>query len=275
VVDTGVGLTSTPAAGALPSKFYGVTIDDVTNLDQIVDSLRSLPKKPFTRVVFDPGMTPTDYSEAVNKIGAVSYVMGEPVDSHGFKDLSLEQYRQRFAQYLDGFGSRVDLWEIGNEINGEWTGTTPDVIAKLQAAVELTKTRAKKTALTLYYNQGCAEDPAREMLAWSSKNVPADLRANIDYLLVSYYPDDCSGPSPDWPAVFAELAKQYPNAKFGIGEVGTEKAANKEALIRKYYSMAAPVSNWVGGHFWWYFKQDAVPKTKPLWFVFRDVMQAN
>ena len=76
-------------------------------------------------------------------------------------------------------------------------------------------------------------------------------------------------------AVFAELAKQYPNAKFGIGEVGTEKAANKEALIRKYYSMAAPVSNWVGGQFWWYFKQDAVPKTKPLWSVFRDVMQAN
>jgi hypothetical protein len=50
-----------PASGrdrALPDPLYGVTIDDISNLSQIVTSLRHLPKRPATRIYFDVHQPP-------------------------------------------------------------------------------------------------------------------------------------------------------------------------------------------------------------------------
>jgi hypothetical protein len=44
---------------------------------------------------------------------------------------------------------------VGNDINGEWLGTTPDVVAKMKGAYDLVKARGNRTALTLYYNHNC------------------------------------------------------------------------------------------------------------------------
>jgi len=50
-----------------------------------------------------------------------------------------------------------------------------------------------------------------------------------------------------------------------IGECGTQAVNKKQALLTKYYRMKVNVPAFVGGYFWWYFRQDMVPKTKPLW----------
>src|SRR4030042_6603071 len=49
---------------ALP--IFGVTVDDTSRLSQTMESLTKLPKKMTVRIVFDYGMSPSDYSSEVN-----------------------------------------------------------------------------------------------------------------------------------------------------------------------------------------------------------------
>ena len=226
----------------------------------------------MTRIVFDPGLSPSDYVSAVRSIKAVSAVMGQPVDSDGLKSLSVSQYRARMALYFDTFGSIVDLWEVGNEINGEWTGNVDEVAAKVQAGFDEAKSRRLNTAMTLYFNSTCSPDPSHEMISWANSHVSDSVKRGVDYVLVSYYPDDCAG-SPDWKTIFKELTTMFPNAKVGFGEIGTKDPNKKEAMIRQFYSMADPSPNFVGGYFWWYFSEDAVPSSQALWRVFNDVIK--
>ncbi|MGZ6093696.1 MAG: hypothetical protein ACXWUG_16820, partial [Polyangiales bacterium] len=54
-------------------------------------------------------------------------------------------------------------------------------------------------------------------------------------------------------------------AKLGIGECGTERAEAKSEFIHRYYGLSVPEPRFVGGQFWWYFVNDMVPSSKPLW----------
>lgn len=72
-----------------------------------------------------------------------------------------------------------------------------------------------------------------------------------------------------------------PRARLGFGEVGAQGRADgvpdpdlaeKQRIARRYYGMHDGLSRrlgdrWVGGYFWWYYRQDAVPKDRPesLW----------
>ncbi len=191
--------------------------------------------------------------------------MGEILDSQFVSTVTVDGYLQRSADYLAALGDVVDIWEVGNEINGEWLGATPDVVAKMTGAYDLVKAAGKTTALTLYYNQDCWSDPANEMFRWVQANVPERMLQGLDYALISYYEDDCNGLQPDWPAVFAQLATIFPNSRIGFGEVGTADPARKADYVTRYYSMAISEPRYVGGYFWWYFRQDMVPWTQPLW----------
>ncbi len=39
--------------------------------------------------------------------------------------------------------------------------------------------------------------------------------------------------------------------------------------------MRFPLPQYIGGHFWWYGKQDFVPWTNPLWTIFNDAIRNN
>jgi hypothetical protein len=244
---------------------YGVTIDDISGLPQITESLARLAKRPTARIVFDEFVPPATYRDAAVAIARVAYVMGELLDSAYVADVTVAQYLERTAQYLDALADVVDIWEIGNEINGEWLGAGADVVAKMSGAFDLVKARGRTTALTLYFNQGCWSDPAHEMFTWAEANVPARLRQGLDYVLVSYYEDDCHNLRPDWPLVFERLAALFPASRIGFGEVGTEAAARKAEMLTRYYTMRLATPRYVGGYFWWYFRSDMVPHTQPLW----------
>ena len=262
---------SSEAAGSVgempagPVPLYGVTVDAVDNVPAVVDALSHLSRTPTVRVVFDEGMDAAHYVGAVAAIRDVAYVMGELVDSSTLKQYTTPQLRERAAAYLHTLGSNVDVWEIGNEINGEWTGPTRDVIDKTMAAYEVIRAGGGRTALTLYYNEGCAEQPSRAMFEWVQRNVPLRLRDGVDYVFVSFYEDDCRISPPDWSAVFTRLGGLFPHAALGFGEVGTRHAARKAALVAHYYGLAVMHPRFVGGYFWWYFRQDMVPRSKPLW----------
>ncbi|WP_316874543.1 hypothetical protein [Ralstonia edaphi] len=262
---------STEAAGPVgamppgPVPLYGVTVDAVDNMPAVVDALSHLSRTPTVRVVFDEGMDAPHYVGPVAAIRDVAYVMGELVDSSTLKQYTTPQLRERAAAYLHALGSNVDVWEIGNEINGDWTGTTRDVVDKTMAAYEVIKAGGGRTALTLYYNEGCAEQPSRAMFDWVQRNLPPRLRDGLDYVFISFYEDDCKIAPPDWNAVFARLGELFPHAALGFGEVGTRHAARKAALVAHYYGLAITHPRFVGGYFWWYFRQDMVPRSRPLW----------
>jgi len=271
------GLCS-PAAAQVPAPLYGITVDQVSDLPATVTSIGHLSRKMTTRIVYDPGKQAKDYRDATTAIKKVSFVMGEIVDSFFMKCYTVPEYLDRTKDYLDTLGDVVDLWEVGNEINGDWTfGNTReckpkasvestsagDVPAKMVAAYDYVKSRGKVTELTLYYNKGCGAPAANEMFTWAEANIPDRMKQGLDYVLVSYYEDDCGSLQPDWPAVFQRLASMFPKSKLGIGECGAQKrdAAYevKKQYVDHYYRLHIPGPNFVGGGFWWYFKQDMVP----------------
>lgn len=105
------------------------------------------------------------------------------------------------------------------------------------------------------------------MFTWAAANIPLRMQQGLDYVLISYFEDDCNGAQPNWQAVFTKLHGMFPNSKIGFGEVGTVNDPRKASYINRYYSMHIDVPNYVGGYFWWYFKEDMVPYTKILWPV--------
>ncbi len=252
---------------------YGVTIDAVNNLNSIVASLAHHSYRMTTRIVFDEWQPATNYAVAVNRIDSVSNIMGEILDSYYVKDYSIQQYKDRSDEYITAFGGKVDIWEIGNEVNGEWLGPRDSVMAKIFYAF----TRAEKmnyvTAMTLYYNHNCWSNPRHEMFRWIHENVNQKMKYGLDYVFVSYYEDDCNNYQPNWQQVFDSLHVIFPNSKLGIGECGTSYSNRKEEYINRYYSMNITSKGFIGGYFWWYYKQDCVPwTTKPLWQVLENAI---
>lgn len=255
---------------------YGVTIDDITSITQIVPSLSHLPRRLWVRVVFDPGIGPAGYRDAVDRIAGVGDILAEPVDSSAVAGYTPARYRQRFDRYVAAFAGKVAAWEIGNEVNGDWLGPAARVRRDIAVAYQVVRDAGGRTALTLSYEPGCGTD----MFAWAGANIPPALRDGLDYVLVSYYADDCDGYEPgdsEWTRVFTRLHHLFPHARLGFGEVGTHQgdpAASKLATLNRYYRLRIGVPGYFGGCFWWYYAEDMLPyQRNPLWHALAASMR--
>ena len=276
------------AAG--PTWIWGVTTDDPTvNTAQQVDALRSFPKRVTVRTVFDPpsggGPVAADYVASVTQISAVADVMGLPVDSSAMSGFTLAAIKSRISEYLGALGNVVSVWEIGNEINGNWLGN--NVMPKLEAMYDAVEAAGKPTALTLYYEN--PPTPGYDMIPWVDANIPPGhrMRSGLEYVLVSYYEDQNGGhqlTQAEIDGMFAALASRFPNANLGFGEFGWGKSippspggdATRAALIQRFYGYRVPsVPRFVGGSFYWHFRQTMVAKTKPDWNVLQTLISAG
>lgn len=259
----------------LPDPLYGVTVDTVSSVANIVDSSTHLSRMPITRIVFDYGQDASSYASAVHAIQPVSYIMGELADSTDLPRYTLQQYHDRTVQYLATLGAAVDLWEVGNEVNGSWTGAYSDVSAKIYDAWNTLHAAGKRTELTLWYNAGCGNGPAElDPIAFTNHYVPVDMRNGLDYVTISYYETQCSNIRPSaqaFSAFFDQLHVLYPNARLGFGEIGFpasvgSNTAAAQSMINYYYGLHITTPGYVGGYFWWYYYEDMLPyAAKPLW----------
>jgi hypothetical protein len=257
---------------------FGVTIDDISNVSAIKDALASLQRKPFARIVFDEYVQPSYYKKTLTDFHQVAYIMGEILDSYYVQEYSLKDYITRTENYVNAMAEEVDIWEVGNEINGEWLGQ--GAMDKAVAAYDIVKAAGESTALTLYYNgrydngeptaDNCWENSQHQMQVWAENNIPERLKLGLDLVLVSFYEEDCENISPDWNQVFSDLHAIFPNSKLGFGEVGSSNSSQKKMILRRYYGMNRIRPEFVGGFFWWYFKQDMVPKSKELWGILNE-----
>jgi hypothetical protein len=281
----------------IPEPIYGVTLDRVDNsiIGDIVQSLQKMAYTPTSRVVFDLTAAASYYSTQLPKIYNSSYIMGQILDSTDMAKVTVNQYQQRAQNYVQTLGKQVDIWEIGNEVNGNWLGTNTE--AKILAAYNVVAANQGVTALTFFYEGGpndpnnCLDGPGNDMFTWINKmfqlNLESNqreletekLRLNLNYALISWYPDGCPGQNPDWVTVFSKLSEIFPNAKVGFGEIGTttvQNGSNYEInLINQFYSKAwtnEMPSQYIGGYFWWNFVEEMVPYTKNLFNVLNNAI---
>ena len=256
--------------------WLGVTTDDPNaNTAAQVDALASLPRRVALRVVLDQGKPPSAYVAAVRQLSAVADILALPVDSSEMAKLNAAQAGERAGRYMDALGDLAPLWEVGNEVNGNWVGANP--VAKVEAMFDAAKARRKRTVLTLYYENPAA--PGYDMLPWVDANIPVGhrLRTGIDYVLVSYYEDQNGGhrlSQAEIDAIFTGLARRFPEAKLGFGEFGwggkrPADPAARARLLERFHGYSSSEPAFIGGGFYWHFRQTMTPKHKADYQVLR------
>ena len=276
-------------AHAQAAPLYGVTIDKLAKAPRIAETLSAEPQRATTRVYFEPHRPASDYAPALAQIHAVSAVMGELLDSSDEKSVSTEAFQARVEEYLGALAGSVDIWEIGNEVNGNWTGSYETVAAKLTEAYRDVAAAGGVTALTLYENafgpEHCGDGASEPTPAqFTERYVPGEVADGVDYVLLSYYPTQCGGRMPDSAEVAAQLEglhALYPHAELGFGEVGLPRPASKrtlaeaEAIMRWAYSLDPGLSYYAGGYFWWYGWQDALKPRARLGGALKEAFEAE
>lgn len=272
-----------PALAESP-VIYGVTIETTHRLEALTRALAAHQHRPTVRLVFQEGTTPADYAKAVPRIAKIANIMGMVADSTAMAELDAAALAERQRQFQVAFGAQISLWEVGNELNGEWVGPPDDTRAKLSAAIAAARTVGGpdvQLALTLNHWPGpdCFTHDWEATVPYA-RAIPAADRALIDLLLLSYYEQSCSDRLPEDARALgdalAELAPLFPNARLGMGEVGvrkrTDPLAFRRAVIARDYGHHQALSarfgaRFVGGYFWWSYSDDAVGRSGPgpLW----------
>jgi hypothetical protein len=277
-----------PTQQTVKTPIYGVTLDDLSNMKGIIESLVHLPYKPTVRVVFDKGVSAISYYPSLVQLQQYAYIMGEIMDSSDFPT-TLANYTARTNELVSTLKTVVDIWEIANEINGEWlrpnpSGSDSTVATQEQqigqmvaAAFDIVKNVGGKVAVTLYYNtdskgNNCYENRQDDWRTWPLQFLSSAVRSGTDYALFSYYPyQDCPGLSPNWKDDFLKLESMFPNALVGFGEIGTSSTnapwSVQSDLITTYYPMVDSFADpkFIGGVFWWNYVEQMVPYTTQYW----------
>lgn len=240
---------SCPQTAELPRQLFGLTVDKITEKksrdtvilrETIVEQLEFFKANapgmppPIVRFVLDvdgPGKTGEvdgDYVTLIREIKRrnLAYVMAELLDSKYIhycteksgagadRNCALE----RAKNYYAALGDCVDIWEVGNEVNGQWAGgadgeldkgnvfsekkqgarghARASVTSQVEAVYGFFEGLHKKTAITFYFNDDC------ERHSWSEKGddreyaMPKWLKSykekfpEVDYVFISYYADD-------------------------------------------------------------------------------------
>jgi hypothetical protein len=314
--------SGTPAKAetiGLPAPIHGVTIADDRDirtqkyLNQVISALENLSVTPTVRFVFTlemasgtQGASANSYLSAIQQVKSSTnrntkahpYVLGFPVDSSAMYCFSVAEHRTRWKDFVDTLNPYVDVWEVGNEINGNWlyssgpganvsgqscpqgwrggipSTTIQDVADKMADAFKLVKAAGKPAALTLTFcptDLPATNDPFRWVDTYATSSA---LRNGMDYVFISYYSDavSCKYGLPkeaDWVNWFTGIQSRFPNAKVGLGEWGygtKQPPDNLKTVLEEGYRLNPSVmlpkpDNWVGGVFYWEFGVTAVPHT--------------
>lgn len=217
--------------------------------------------------------------------------MGQILDSSDMSKFTVTSYEARTQNYVAALGNQVDVWEIGNEINGGWLGNNP--YQQALAAFNVVSSQNGATALTFFY-EGEPSDPnncidtsgdGNDMFTWINEKFQLNLspaqrdpanekfRLGLTYVLISWHPSQCNNIQPNWSQIYAKLAQIFPNSKVGFGEIGTPNPQGGSTyeinLINQFYPMASTTSlpsSYIGGYFWWYYAEEMVPSTKTTLF---------
>lgn len=294
-----ISVTAATCQRSVPTPLYGVTFDNdggasTSTLDAQATTLQSLPQMPTVRVVLDEGTKPSDYQPAFTKFNPIAYTQAELLDSSELSSMSAAQYEARARTFVEGL-SGVDLWEVGNEVNGSWTGSYAAVAEKVTRAHNVVRSHDAVSVLTLWENtwgpNHCGNGPGEETPHQFSQRLTPAVRSQIAHVHVSWYPTLCKTlpklangqrdvrvPVAAIKAELEVLHADYPNARIGFGEIGlptkvtSGTLSTAQTIATYYYGLDLGLSYFEGGYFWWYGAQDLVPTSKPMFATIADAM---
>ena len=251
------------------------TIDDIENVDAILASLDDLSvPEIWLRVVFDLENEPEYYYDALARLKALRKgpdvkIMGQFLDSSDFSRITPAQYRKRVKRYCNALHGLIDMGECGNEVNGNWLGTSLTVKNKVVAAIEECRVRKIPSAVTWYITPNLLE-----LYRWM-RRYPLD----PDYAFLSWYPYTEGWPK--WEKLFHDFRELLPRpVPIGIGEYGVEGIPEKNpqkilnakiSLVRTVESLPAVFPDTIGFGGYWDAYQDVclsrklLPVFKELW----------
>ena len=106
----------------------GVTLDSVDDLGAAERAIDALPFTATVRLVTDPERGPDDYQEAITALSSRARLVVQLVDSTAMAGLGVEEARSRARAFVERYAGQVEVWEVGNEVNGAWAGTGPQVL---------------------------------------------------------------------------------------------------------------------------------------------------
>ncbi len=231
------------------------------------------------RIVFDPDRSPASYQAAVATARRAGLrVVGQLLDSTAMAGMSLARWRSRVADYVTTLPN-VDVWEVGNEVNGHWLGR--DVPAKIAYAADYVKARGGRTMLTLYWQLG-EDTSTTSMFTWAQAHLSSATRGSLDEIGLSLYPEQAPmGVAFD--RVVTTLHRSFLHQRVAVTELGygspdlshlwwwgsaTDPTGDARNAVASLYSRAIIGYAYSGGGtYWWYFPQDA-PLGSRLWQTF-------
>jgi hypothetical protein len=245
--------------------WLGFTMEDVSNYQSDMNKLKAMAGPyAWVRIVFQKGTKPSDYTTAVAYAKSIGIkVMGLCVDSSDQSGYTRAQYLAFYQQFITAFPT-IDCWEVGNEVNGSWV--TPVVGAEIADVAAYCKSLGKKTFLTLFW-QINTDDNAHSLFNWiaNATNLPASVRANIDYIGMSQYQE----PAPmgtTFDQVMRLMQTNFPTQGIGLGELGYwisgqqywwaysgNVTTAKDDILAQYYDAVLGYQGAIGACFWWNF----------------------
>ena len=247
------------------TPWLAFTIDTTERHEANLD-LAAKIAAPFgwVRIVFDRNTKPSDYRATVEYAKSKGLkVMGQPVDSSYDKHYSRKEFFDFCKAFIDAF-PQIDLWEVGNEVNGGWLSKSIDV--KIADVAAYCKSKGRKTAVTLFWQVNTC-DPKESIFTWADASLPPEVRRNLDVVMLSLYCEQAPmGVFFDQFMTWMQTA--FPNQRIGIGELGywipdqqfwwaydkdDPTGKGMRAVAVHYYNATLDYDRSMGGGFWWNF----------------------
>jgi len=240
---------------------WGATFDTIAGGISDLQNLKELyPSGGWLRICFDPGERPRYYIGEVRLAHSLGLrVIGQILDSSEMRRMSVDAFERRTRAYVDAL-PEVDEWETGNEVNGNWLGSTASVVAKTRYASRYVKTHTHARVLvTLYWELG-EGSVVNSTFTWARANLRS-IVASVDDLGISLYPRQ-SPMGEAFDRVVTALHDAFPRQRIMITELDYGRGpgwgwTSRDAVAATYQSaiLGYPYSG--GGTFWWYFVEEA------------------
>lgn len=259
------------AASIAPSEaLIGVTFTRVPSMAE-VNRLRQLAdsgRRPAVRVVLDDLAEINAWADAVGAIQDTgSLVVGQVCDSFLIRDLTDAQWRARLDTVFTRLAS-VDVWEVGNELGGNWLGDK--AIERVTQAARRARSASRPSLLTLYYQLG-QDEPRYSTFTWAKANLTPALMELVDVVGLSIYPQHHPlGSGAD--RILTALAAAFPDHQIAVTEAGygaedlndgpwwfgsaDDIHAARREVARHITSVGLGRARCWGAPFWWYFLED-------------------
>jgi hypothetical protein len=293
---------------------FGLTIDDsllkrLDDVEWVAEAARRSGSN-WVRVVFAPNPKDflytrlpsfNEYDHIIDELKKQKLrVMGCVLDTAQWpKSLTPELYAERVKSLVLHYKGKVDSWEVGAELNGDWLGGasapfSPEEVFKIYSAGA---SRAKElvpeaeVVATLYAWEQTAPDRAHSLSGWLKTFVPRGFGSNLDVVGLSVQPED-NPAGMGFERLFEVTAEALPRHRLmlsSLGYVEGDKVSGyhwldpkdvdggRKDLLILYTTASCAFRASACGGFWWQTLDQMLPpgrqKATDLYKVYRRSLE--